>query len=147
MCFQCATRPPYALQVVILDFGLMTEVTEDQRIALVEYISHLMVEDWEGVAADLVKLGEWQSHAFIFFTQRRFLGVAGGGREGEPAVTSRTACSALYLLGFAVASCGVRQLGACMPRQRMPWTPGDQPPTHVHIMHRRLLPRGHRAAP
>lgn len=34
------------------------QVTEDQRIALVEYIAHLSVEDWEGVAHDLVKLGE-----------------------------------------------------------------------------------------
>jgi predicted unusual protein kinase regulating ubiquinone biosynthesis (AarF/ABC1/UbiB family) len=46
-------------KIVILDFGLMTEVSEDQRIALVEYIAHLTVEDWEGVAGDLVKLGEW----------------------------------------------------------------------------------------
>lgn len=32
-------------------------MTEDQRIALVEYIAHLTMEDWEGVAGDLVKLG------------------------------------------------------------------------------------------
>jgi len=44
-------------KIVILDFGLMTEVTEDQRIALVEYIAHLTMEDWEGVASDLEKLG------------------------------------------------------------------------------------------
>jgi aarF domain-containing kinase len=47
-------------KIVILDFGLMTEVSEDQRIALVEYIAHLTVEDWEGVANDLVKLGGWR---------------------------------------------------------------------------------------
>ena len=28
-------------RVAILDFGLMSEVTEDQRVALVEYITHL----------------------------------------------------------------------------------------------------------
>ncbi|GFH09697.1 eyespot assembly protein, ABC1 kinase family [Haematococcus lacustris] len=44
-------------KIVILDFGLITEVSEDQRIALVEFIAHLTVEDWEGVALDLVKLG------------------------------------------------------------------------------------------
>ncbi len=45
-------------KIVILDFGLMTEVSEDQRIALVEFIAHLTIEDWDGVANDLVKLGE-----------------------------------------------------------------------------------------
>ncbi len=45
-------------KIVVLDFGLMTEVTEEQRIALVEYIAHLTVEDWESVAQDLVTLGE-----------------------------------------------------------------------------------------
>ena len=44
-------------KICILDFGLMTEVTPDQSIALVEYISHLSVEDWDAVAVDLRKLG------------------------------------------------------------------------------------------
>ncbi len=44
-------------KIVILDFGLMTEVTEDQRIALVEFIAHLTMEDWEGVSRDLASLG------------------------------------------------------------------------------------------
>ena len=44
-------------RIVILDFGLMTEVTEDQRIALVEFISHMMMDDWNAVAKDLEKLG------------------------------------------------------------------------------------------
>lgn len=43
--------------IVILDFGLMTEVSEDQRIALIEFISYLTVEDWDGVAVTLVHLG------------------------------------------------------------------------------------------
>lgn len=47
-------------KIVILDFGLMTEVTENQRIALVEFISHLMLEDWHSVAMDLEALG-WVS--------------------------------------------------------------------------------------
>eukprot|EP00798_Chlamydomonas_sp_ICE-L_P016541 gene16541-22770_t len=43
--------------IVILDFGLVTEVEEDQRIALVEFIAHLMMENWVAVCEDLVKLG------------------------------------------------------------------------------------------
>eukprot|EP00798_Chlamydomonas_sp_ICE-L_P030592 gene30592-35603_t len=41
-------------KIVILDFGL---VREDQRIALVEFITHLMLENWVAVAEDLVRLG------------------------------------------------------------------------------------------
>ncbi|KAA6425975.1 MAG: eyespot assembly ABC1 kinase family [Trebouxia sp. A1-2] len=44
-------------QICILDFGLMTEVTPEQSLALVEYIAHLSVEDWNGIALDLRKLG------------------------------------------------------------------------------------------
>lgn len=44
-------------KMCILDFGLMTEVTEDQRLALVEYIAHLCTEDWANVALDLQRLG------------------------------------------------------------------------------------------
>mmetsp|Transcript_58445 Transcript_58445/g.186321 ORF Transcript_58445/g.186321 Transcript_58445/m.186321 type:complete len:551 (+) Transcript_58445:644-2296(+) len=44
-------------KICVLDFGLMTEVTEDRRIALVEFIAHLSIEDYEAVALDLVKLG------------------------------------------------------------------------------------------
>ncbi|KAF5827893.1 ABC1 family-domain-containing protein [Dunaliella salina] len=44
-------------KVVILDFGLITEVTEEQQVALVEYIAHLTCEDWEAVSHDLVSLG------------------------------------------------------------------------------------------
>jgi len=44
-------------KIVILDFGLITEVTEEQQIALVEYIAHLTCEDWEAVSNDLVCLG------------------------------------------------------------------------------------------
>ncbi|CAL5225145.1 g7925 [Coccomyxa viridis] len=44
-------------KICILDFGLMTEVAPERRIALVEYIAHLSVQDWNGVAKDLVNLG------------------------------------------------------------------------------------------
>ncbi|MEW5303771.1 MAG: hypothetical protein WDW36_006430 [Sanguina aurantia] len=44
-------------KICILDFGLMTEVTPAQRIALVEYIAHLSTEDWYQVALDLKTLG------------------------------------------------------------------------------------------
>eukprot|EP00897_Mesotaenium_endlicherianum_P000433 jgi/Mesen1/10390/ME000081S09789 len=44
-------------KLCILDFGLMTEVTVDQRYALIDYISHLVNSDFERVAEDLVVLG------------------------------------------------------------------------------------------
>ncbi|GAQ81957.1 Putative protein kinase superfamily protein [Klebsormidium nitens] len=44
-------------KLCVLDFGLMTEVTVDQRYALIEYISHLVNNDYEAVAGDLVHLG------------------------------------------------------------------------------------------
>ncbi|KAL3677092.1 hypothetical protein R1sor_027040 [Riccia sorocarpa] len=44
-------------RLCVLDFGLMTQVTEDQRYSLVEYISHLVYSDYERVAEDLVRLG------------------------------------------------------------------------------------------
>jgi aarF domain-containing kinase len=33
------------------------QVTPEQSLALVEYIAHLSVEDWNGIARDLRKLG------------------------------------------------------------------------------------------
>lgn len=33
------------------------QVTPDQSLALVEYIAHLSVQDWNGIAGDLRKLG------------------------------------------------------------------------------------------
>ncbi|KAF5831971.1 hypothetical protein DUNSADRAFT_12335 [Dunaliella salina] len=44
-------------RLVILDFGLMTEVTLEQREALVSYIAHLINEDWPALAFDLQALG------------------------------------------------------------------------------------------
>lgn len=44
-------------KICILDFGLMTDVTPEQSIALVEYIAHLSAKDWEAVTRDLVTLG------------------------------------------------------------------------------------------
>lgn len=35
----------------------MLQVSEDQRVALVEFITHLTLEDWVGVTNDLVTLG------------------------------------------------------------------------------------------
>lgn len=32
-------------------------MTPEQSLALVEYIAHLSVEDWDGIARDLRKLG------------------------------------------------------------------------------------------
>ena len=44
-------------KICILDFGLMTEVTQEQRIALIQFIAHLWSEDWGAVAVDLKHLG------------------------------------------------------------------------------------------
>ena len=44
-------------KICILDFGLMTDVTPEQSLALVEYIAHLSVQDWNAVTGDLRRLG------------------------------------------------------------------------------------------
>lgn len=44
-------------RICILDYGLMTEVTEDQRLALVEYVTHLSAKEYSNTLGDLVKLG------------------------------------------------------------------------------------------
>ena len=44
-------------RVAILDWGLVQEIPPHISLALVEYIAHLSVGDWEGVCGDLAKLG------------------------------------------------------------------------------------------
>ncbi|GAX81708.1 hypothetical protein CEUSTIGMA_g9136.t1 [Chlamydomonas eustigma] len=44
-------------KICILDYGLMTLVTEDQRWAILEYIAHLSTENWGALAVDLQRLG------------------------------------------------------------------------------------------
>jgi len=44
-------------RVCILDYGLMTEVEEDRRLALIEYITHLNSQDYEASLTDLTVLG------------------------------------------------------------------------------------------
>jgi len=44
-------------RLCILDYGLMTEVTEDQRYAILEYVSHLSAKDYEATLNDLIILG------------------------------------------------------------------------------------------
>ncbi|CAM9358813.1 unnamed protein product, partial [Phaeothamnion confervicola] len=44
-------------RLCILDYGLMTEVTPDQRYALLEYVSHLIAKDYAATLDDLVVLG------------------------------------------------------------------------------------------
>ncbi|GLJ48114.1 hypothetical protein SUGI_1015930 [Cryptomeria japonica] len=41
----------------VLDYGLMTEVTQEQRYTFIEYMSHLVNSDYGKVANDLVRLG------------------------------------------------------------------------------------------
>lgn len=43
-------------RVAILDYGLMTEIDEDKRMALIEYVAHLSAKDYEATLGDLVKL-------------------------------------------------------------------------------------------
>ena len=43
-------------QLVILDFGLMTEITEDQRYGLIEAIAHLINRDYALIGDDFVNM-------------------------------------------------------------------------------------------
>eukprot|EP00607_Mallomonas_marina_P002755 CAMPEP_0182440978 /NCGR_PEP_ID=MMETSP1167-20130531/87416_1 /TAXON_ID=2988 /ORGANISM="Mallomonas Sp, Strain CCMP3275" /LENGTH=731 /DNA_ID=CAMNT_0024635097 /DNA_START=606 /DNA_END=2801 /DNA_ORIENTATION=+ len=44
-------------KLCILDYGLMTEVDEDKRIGLLEYVAHLLAKDYSATLDDLVLLG------------------------------------------------------------------------------------------
>lgn len=44
-------------QICLLDFGLMAEVSPEQRSALIEFIAHLTTKNWSAVAQDMFKLG------------------------------------------------------------------------------------------
>jgi len=43
-------------QLVILDFGLMTEITPDQKYGMIEAIAHLINRDYEDIGEDFVNL-------------------------------------------------------------------------------------------
>ena len=44
-------------RVAILDYGMVTEITADQRIAFVEYMAHLSAKQYENTVDDLTNLG------------------------------------------------------------------------------------------
>lgn len=44
-------------RLAVLDYGLMTEVTEDQRLAFIEYIAKLVSRDYSNTLPQLAKLG------------------------------------------------------------------------------------------
>ena len=44
-------------RLAILDYGMMTEIGEEQRIAFVEYIAHLSAKEYSKTLDDLVNLG------------------------------------------------------------------------------------------
>lgn len=44
-------------RLCILDYGMMTTITEEQRIAFVEYIAHLSAKEYDKTLEDLVNLG------------------------------------------------------------------------------------------
>lgn len=52
-------------RICVLDYGLMTEVSADQRMALVEYIAHLTTADWDNVVIDLQV--RFEKHTFSLF--------------------------------------------------------------------------------
>ncbi len=43
-------------KLCLLDFGLMTQITEDQKYGMIEAISHLVHRDYESIGSDFVKL-------------------------------------------------------------------------------------------
>ena len=43
-------------ELVILDFGLMTEITEDQKFGMIEAVAHLIQRDYENIGDDFVNL-------------------------------------------------------------------------------------------
>eukprot|EP01033_Poteriospumella_lacustris_P012782 gene12781-9137_t len=44
-------------KLVILDFGLMTQITDDQKFGMMEAIAHLIHRDYERIGHDFVNLG------------------------------------------------------------------------------------------
>jgi predicted unusual protein kinase regulating ubiquinone biosynthesis (AarF/ABC1/UbiB family) len=44
-------------QLCILDWGLTTEITSDRQYAIIDYIAHLVAEDYVEIPKDLVSLG------------------------------------------------------------------------------------------
>eukprot|EP00892_Ulva_mutabilis_P008423 jgi/Ulvmu1/5953/UM026_0075.1 len=43
-------------RICILDFGLVTEVPQQFRVYILEYMAHLSLKDWQGVGQDFVNL-------------------------------------------------------------------------------------------
>ena len=43
-------------RLAILDFGLMTQVTDDQKYGMIEAIAHLLNRDYEEIVQDFVTL-------------------------------------------------------------------------------------------
>jgi len=44
-------------RLVILDFGLMTTITDDQKYGMIEAIAHLIHRDYEKIGQDFINLG------------------------------------------------------------------------------------------
>jgi len=44
-------------KLCVLDYGLMTDITEDQRYGILEYIAHLSAKDYDATLTDLIGLG------------------------------------------------------------------------------------------
>lgn len=43
-------------KLAILDFGLMTQITDDQKFGMIEAISHLVHRDYQGIGDDFKRL-------------------------------------------------------------------------------------------
>ena len=77
-------------KLVLLDFGLMTEIKPEHRIALVEFITHLSMDDWDSIMDDLVTLGfmpngmSEEARVHIQPVMKQMLGsMFGGGGLGK----------------------------------------------------------------
>lgn len=54
-------------KLAILDFGLMTQITDNQKFGMIEAISHLVHRDYEGIGDDFKRLDFIPDEVFFFF--------------------------------------------------------------------------------
>lgn len=55
-------------KLAILDFGLMTQITDDQKFGMIEAISHLVHRDYEGIGDDFKRLDFIPQEARVMVT-------------------------------------------------------------------------------
>ena len=87
-------------RICVLDFGLVSEVTEEQRVGLVEFIAYLTMEDWDSVARWVAEghAGHWLAgwvDGWVAATGA--VGHCGAGAAVLPLRLSPTACQARHV--------------------------------------------------